>query len=251
MIFFIRSSNSPRYFVPATKAPMSSIIKRLFCMSSGLPHWWFFGLSLRRSRFSQHQVPPREQGCFWVRRLRIWINRLTSLARPTTGSRRFSRANLVKSRAKESKVGVPCCALTWAGRRRPALRWFCFHWKPIFFFKSWRIFARLKPISAWFVKPICLRLLISPIIDVRYRFVVPLNAWLHPLHKQMYVLLVVNMRDRHFLDIDERCRTLLNVRFLHEYHFLWYSFPARFCRRSRFVQWPMPIECVQNLLLGA
>ena len=35
MIFFIRSSNSPRYFVPATKAAVSSIIKRFLAKSAG------------------------------------------------------------------------------------------------------------------------------------------------------------------------------------------------------------------------
>ncbi len=136
MIFFIRSSNSPRYFVPATKAPMSSIIKRLFCMSSGTSPLMIFWA--KPSAIAVFPTPgsPTRTGLFLVRRLRIWISRLTSLARPTTGSSRFSRANLVKSRAKESKVGVPCCALAWAGRRRPALPLVLLSLKPIFFFKS-------------------------------------------------------------------------------------------------------------------
>ena len=35
MIFFRRSSNSPRYLVPATSEPMSSVSRRLPCSVSG------------------------------------------------------------------------------------------------------------------------------------------------------------------------------------------------------------------------
>ncbi len=145
MIFFIRSSNSPRYFVPATNAPISSIIKRLFCISSGTSPLMIFWASPSAIAVLPTPGSPTNTGLFLVRRLRIWISRLTSLARPTTGSKRLSLANLVKSLANESRVGVPCgCAFPWAGRRRPAAP-FLVSLKPIFFFNNCRILAKLKP----------------------------------------------------------------------------------------------------------
>ena len=81
---------------------------------------------------------PTSTGLFFVRLLRIWISRFTSLERPTTGSSLFSFANFVKSRANESSVGVPCgvcrlsCTFTFLRRfipfpaESPASPIFCF-----------------------------------------------------------------------------------------------------------------------------
>ena len=90
---------------------------------------------------------PTNTGLFFVRRLRIWISRFTSLERPTTGSNLFSFANFVKSRANESSVGVPCgvCRLSCIFLRRfipfppesPA--------SPILCFRTCRAFERLIP----------------------------------------------------------------------------------------------------------
>ena len=69
MIFFIRSSNSPRYFVPATNAPISNIIKRLLAISSGTSP-----LTIRCANPSTIAVlptpgSPTNTGLFFVRRL--------------------------------------------------------------------------------------------------------------------------------------------------------------------------------------
>ena len=108
-IFFMRSSNSPRYFVPATTAPMSNIIRRFSAISSGTSP-----LTMRCANPSTIAVfptpgSPTRTGLFFVRRLMIWIMRRTSSSRPTTGSILPSRANSVKSRAKLFNVGVPSC----------------------------------------------------------------------------------------------------------------------------------------------
>ena len=87
---------------------MSSIIKRLPCISSGTSRLTIFWA--KPSAIAVFPTPgsPTKTGLFLVRRLKIWIKRRTSVPRPTTGSKLCSRANLVKSLAKESNVGVPC-----------------------------------------------------------------------------------------------------------------------------------------------
>ena len=116
--FFKRSSNSPRYFVPATKEPISSIIKRFLAMSAGTSPATIF--CAKPSAIAVLPTPgsPIKTGLFFVRRDKIWMTRLTSAERPTTGSMRWSRACCVKSRANESSVGVPSCAC-WLPRRPP------------------------------------------------------------------------------------------------------------------------------------
>mmetsp|Transcript_99926 Transcript_99926/g.279907 ORF Transcript_99926/g.279907 Transcript_99926/m.279907 type:complete len:213 (+) Transcript_99926:1743-2381(+) len=92
-----RSSNSPLYLAPATKAPMSSV-RRLtpFNVSGTSPS------TIRRARPSTIAVfptpgSPTSTGLFFVRRERIWTTRLISSSLPTTGSSFPSSACLTRS----------------------------------------------------------------------------------------------------------------------------------------------------------
>ena len=81
-----RSSNWPRYFVPATMSERSSERMRLLAMKSGtLPS------TMRCASPSTMAVlptpgSPRRIGLFFVRRERIWMMRSTSFSRPMSGS---------------------------------------------------------------------------------------------------------------------------------------------------------------------
>ena len=94
-----RSSNSPLYFAPATRAPMSSENSRLLRK--------FSGTSPRTMRCANPStmavlpVPgsPMRIGLFFVLRERIWSTRRISSSRPITGSSFPSRASDTKSRA--------------------------------------------------------------------------------------------------------------------------------------------------------
>ena len=83
---FSRSSNSPRYLVPATSAPRSSASTRLSCRPSGTSpaviRW------ARPSTMAVLPTPgsPISTGLFLVRRDSTWITRRTSWSRPITGS---------------------------------------------------------------------------------------------------------------------------------------------------------------------
>ena len=105
-IFLRRSSNSPRYFVPATSAPMSSVRTRLFIKDSGtLPS---VICCARPSAMAVLPTPgsPISAGLFFVRRLRIWMTRSISISRPMTGSSWVRRARSVRSRPNWSSRGV-------------------------------------------------------------------------------------------------------------------------------------------------
>ena len=106
MIFFNRSSNSPRYLVPATNEPTSSIIIRLDHSSSGTSP--AMTRCANPSTIAVLPTPgsPINTGLFLVRRHKIWIARVISTSRPMTGSISFCRAMAVRSRANESRVGV-------------------------------------------------------------------------------------------------------------------------------------------------
>ena len=79
MIFLRRSSNSPRYLVPATSEPMSSVSRRLPISVSGTSpeamRW------ARPSTIAVLPTPgsPIRAGLFLVRRERIWMTRSISL----------------------------------------------------------------------------------------------------------------------------------------------------------------------------
>src|SRR5438132_504217 len=91
-IFFRRSSNSPRYLVPATSAPMSRVSTRLPRNDSGmLPSTICWA---RPSAIAVLPTPgsPISAGLFLVRRERICTTRSISVSRPITGSSVFFAA---------------------------------------------------------------------------------------------------------------------------------------------------------------
>ena len=106
IIFFKRSSNSPRYLVPATNNPISSWITFLPSNISGTSA--FTILIARPSATAVLPTPgsPINTGLFFVRLARIWITRSISFSLPTTGSSLNSWAAKVKSRPNSSKLGV-------------------------------------------------------------------------------------------------------------------------------------------------
>ena len=92
-----RSSNSPRYFEPASSAPMSSAITLRSRSDSGTSpetiRW------ARPSTIAVLPTPgsPIRTGLFFVRRERTWITRRISSSRPITGSSLPSSAARVRS----------------------------------------------------------------------------------------------------------------------------------------------------------
>ena len=106
MIFFNRSSNSPRYFVPATKSPMSRVTTRLSSKISGTSR-----LVIRCARPSAIAVLPTPGspiniGLFLVLLPNICITRSISFCLPITGSNIPSAAFCVKFVPNSSNVGV-------------------------------------------------------------------------------------------------------------------------------------------------
>ena len=93
------SSNSPRYFAPAIKAPMSRPMTRLFFRFSGTSP-----LTMRCANPSTIAVfptpgSPMSTGLFFVRRESTCMMRRISSSRPITGSKEPLRASSLKSRA--------------------------------------------------------------------------------------------------------------------------------------------------------
>ena len=96
--FLIRSSNSPRYFEPATIADRSSVSRRFERI--------VFGTSPETIRCASPSTiavlptpgSPTRHGLFFVRREIVLIIRLISSVRPITGSSRPSSASFVRSR---------------------------------------------------------------------------------------------------------------------------------------------------------
>ena len=97
MIVLSRSSNCPRYFVPATISERSSARMRLSARKDGTsPSATFWA---RPSTIAVFPTPgsPINTGLFFVRRDRTWMTRLISASRPMTGSSFVSLAILVRS----------------------------------------------------------------------------------------------------------------------------------------------------------
>ncbi len=103
---FSLSSNSPRYFVPATKAPISNAIILLPCNTSGTSPATMRCASPSTIAVLPTPASPIRAGLFLVRRLSIWIIRSISLLRPIMGSSLSARASAVKSVPSWSSVGV-------------------------------------------------------------------------------------------------------------------------------------------------
>ena len=111
---FMRSSNSPRYLVPATRLPISSIMRRFLAISAGTsPDTMCWARPSARAVLPTPGSPTRT-GLFFLRRLMICSMRWTSFSRPTTGSIWPCLAIWVRLRAKESKVGVLLGAVSLA-----------------------------------------------------------------------------------------------------------------------------------------
>ena len=99
---FTRSSNSPRYFVPATIADRSSESSRLSISSSGTSAAAIFCASPSATAVLPTPGSPMSTGLFFVRRERICTARVISVSRPITGSSCPMRAIAVRSRANSA-----------------------------------------------------------------------------------------------------------------------------------------------------
>ena len=95
--FLMRSSNSPRYFEPATIPARSSVTTRLFLTVSGTSPLTI--LSASPSAIAVFPTPgsPIRQGLFFVRLDRICTTRIISVSLPITGSSFPSFARYVRS----------------------------------------------------------------------------------------------------------------------------------------------------------
>src|SRR5882724_10489675 len=106
MMVLSRSSNWPRYFVPATINERSSESMRLSARNGGTSP-----SEIRCAKPSTIAVLPTpgspiSTGLFFVRRQRIWITRYTSPSRPTSGSSAPSPAACVRSRLNSASSEV-------------------------------------------------------------------------------------------------------------------------------------------------
>ena len=102
----MRSSNWPRYLVPATMRARSRVMTFLSARISGtLPEAISWA---RPSTIAVLPTPasPMRTGLFLVRRQRIWMTRRISFFRPMTGSISLLRASSVRSRPKALSAGV-------------------------------------------------------------------------------------------------------------------------------------------------
>ena len=86
MTAFKRCSNSPRYFVPASTAPMSSDHTSAFFSTAGTSLRWIFSASPSAIAVLPTPGSPTKSGLFFRRRQRIWIVRSSSGPRPISGS---------------------------------------------------------------------------------------------------------------------------------------------------------------------
>ncbi len=101
---FMRSSNSPRYFVPAMSAPRSSATTRLFLRFSGTSPFAIRCANPSTIAVFPTPASPIKTGLFLVRLESTCITRRISVSRPMTGSNLSRRAISVRSRAYFSKA---------------------------------------------------------------------------------------------------------------------------------------------------
>ena len=102
--FLIRSSNSPRYFEPATIPERSSVRSLLFCTVKGTSPATIRAASPSTTAVFPTPGSPIRQGLFFVLRLKISITLLISSSRPMTGSSFPAAASAVRSRLYCSSV---------------------------------------------------------------------------------------------------------------------------------------------------
>src|SRR5690242_4237364 len=131
MMVFRRSSNCPRYLVPATINERSSPRILLSARNDGTSPSAMRWASPSTIAVLPTPGSPISTGLFLVRRQRICITRSTSPSRPTSGSSWLSMAACVKSREnsdsrEDSRLDPRCgCAFSWvlrASSSRMALR---------------------------------------------------------------------------------------------------------------------------------
>ncbi len=94
----MRFSKSPRNLVPASSAPMSSEYTVEPSSGLGASPLWIFCASPSTMAVFPTPASPMRSGLFLRRRARIWMDRATSLSRPTSGSMRPSAASLLRLR---------------------------------------------------------------------------------------------------------------------------------------------------------
>ena len=97
MIWFIRSSKSPRKRVPATTLIISSSKIRISANSKGTSPEAIRCAKPSASAVLPTPASPTRTGLFFVLRLKTWIMREISFSRPITGSRAPDSATAVKS----------------------------------------------------------------------------------------------------------------------------------------------------------
>ncbi|OQA13195.1 MAG: hypothetical protein BWY63_03548 [Chloroflexi bacterium ADurb.Bin360] len=98
-----RSSNCPRYIVPATREPISSWMTRLPRIGPGTPPATIRCANPSTTAVLPTPGSPMSAGLFLVRRARIWMTRSISVCRPITGSSCPWRAISVRSIASCSR----------------------------------------------------------------------------------------------------------------------------------------------------
>ena len=106
MIFLRRSSNWPRYFVPATISERSSERIRLFSRKLGTILSTIRCASPSTIAVLPTPASPISTGLFFVRRHRISITRSISGSRPISGSSLPWAASAVRSRVNSCRLGV-------------------------------------------------------------------------------------------------------------------------------------------------
>src|SRR5579859_4396174 len=109
MIVFSRSSNCPRYLVPATISERSSANTRLSARKLGTSPSAMRCASPSTIAVLPTPGSPISTGLFFVRRQRIWITRSNSPSRPTSGSRCASIADCVRSRLNSASRLLSRC----------------------------------------------------------------------------------------------------------------------------------------------
>ena len=101
---FRRSSNSPRYLVPAMRAPRSRATRRLPFRPSGTSPATMRWASPSTMAVLPTPGSPIRTGLFFVRRESTWTTRRISSSRPITGSSLPFRASSVRSRLYRSSA---------------------------------------------------------------------------------------------------------------------------------------------------
>ena len=107
----MRSSNWPRYLVPATISARSSVMTRFSRKISGTLPLMTSCASPSTMAVLPTPASPSSTGLFLVRRQRTWMTRSISSPRPMTGSMSPFLAISVRSRPNALSAGVLTCFL--------------------------------------------------------------------------------------------------------------------------------------------